>query len=224
MGTPVIRGSGPERRASAAAASAESPIVPSPNRAPPRARGRRSAPLAAVLAVLLPPVGVRLRALPRVGGEPAGGRAVGRAPGLPQPACASDRRPRRRRPSRLASAPADDPSATTPPSLRRLDRAGRAATARTSPPPAAEDAGAAEWTRAMSEGLAALDRGQFAEAQAAFARAEAARPGTAVRGGRLAARRGGPEGGERSPAIARGAKPRRPGRTGGAPSSSTMRP
>jgi tetratricopeptide (TPR) repeat protein len=32
----------------------------------------------------------------------------------------------------------------------------------------------------MSEGLAALDRGQFAEAQAAFARAEAARPGTRV--------------------------------------------
>jgi tetratricopeptide (TPR) repeat protein len=32
----------------------------------------------------------------------------------------------------------------------------------------------------MSDGLAALDRGQFAEAQAAFARAEAARPGTRV--------------------------------------------
>jgi hypothetical protein len=37
-----------------------------------------------------------------------------------------------------------------------------------------------EWARAMSEGLAALDRGQFAEAQGAFARAESARPGTRV--------------------------------------------
>ena len=35
-----------------------------------------------------------------------------------------------------------------------------------------------EWTRAMSDGLAALDRGEFAEARAALARAEAARPGS----------------------------------------------
>jgi len=43
-------------------------------------------------------------------------------------------------------------------------------------PPAA-DPGTADWTRAMSEGLAALDRGALDEAQGAFARAEAARPG-----------------------------------------------
>ena len=47
------------------------------------------------------------------------------------------------------------------------------------PPPAA-DPGSAEWTRAMSEGLAALDRGALDEAQGAFARAEAARPGAAA--------------------------------------------
>ena len=51
------------------------------------------------------------------------------------------------------------------------------------PPAAAERAevpGGDEWTRAMSEGLAALDRGEFAEARTALARAESARPGAAT--------------------------------------------
>lgn len=52
------------------------------------------------------------------------------------------------------------------------------ATARPEAPPLAEPPGETDWTRAMSEGLAALDRGEFAEARAAFTRAEAARPGT----------------------------------------------
>lgn len=48
----------------------------------------------------------------------------------------------------------------------------------TEPTPPAAEASEGEWSRAMSDGLAALDRREFAEARAAFARAEAARPGT----------------------------------------------
>jgi tetratricopeptide (TPR) repeat protein len=71
-----------------------------------------------------------------------------------------------------ASAHEDEPTipAARPPAIPRATQAR----------PPAEDPGGPEWTRAMSDGLAALDRGQFAEAQAAFARAEAARPGTRV--------------------------------------------
>jgi len=79
--------------------------------------------------------------------------------------------------SRETPAPAlEEEPATAPPFPPARPATSRAA----APPPPAEEPASPEWTRAMSDGLAALDRGQFAEAQAAFARAEAARPGTRV--------------------------------------------
>jgi hypothetical protein len=73
-------------------------------------------------------------------------------------------------PDPIAALP-DEPEQEAPPVARP------AAPPRLPGPPPAPDPGSAEWTRAMSEGLAALDRGALDEAQAAFARAEAARPG-----------------------------------------------
>jgi tetratricopeptide (TPR) repeat protein len=74
-----------------------------------------------------------------------------------------------------APAHEDEPTTATPHPL------ARPATSRAAGPPTPpEEPGTAEWTHAMSDGLAALDHGRFSEAQAAFARAEAARPGTRV--------------------------------------------
>ena len=71
------------------------------------------------------------------------------------------------------AAPAEPPVASVPESPPRP-----ATPRRVVPAPAAPvEPVSSEWTRAMSEGLAALDRGALDEAQAALARAEAARPG-----------------------------------------------
>jgi hypothetical protein len=64
-----------------------------------------------------------------------------------------------------ADRPADRPVVARPPAVT------------VAPPP---DAGAEAWKIAMSEGLAAVERGALDEAEASFARAEAARPGTPV--------------------------------------------
>ncbi|HEY7514121.1 MAG TPA: hypothetical protein VIC87_06565, partial [Vicinamibacteria bacterium] len=68
-------------------------------------------------------------------------------------------------------------------------RAGPSRGASDEPPATAEPAD--PWSAAISEGLQALDRRAYAEAREAFARAEAARPGTqAVADGRLRAEEG----------------------------------
>jgi tetratricopeptide (TPR) repeat protein len=98
--------------------------------------------------------------------------AVDPRPAAPAPAAP----PESPKETREAPAPVqeDEPATTSPHSPARPANSRAAGL----PPPPAEEPGTAEWTRAMSDGLAALDRGQFAEAQAAFTRAEAARPGT----------------------------------------------
>jgi hypothetical protein len=110
------------------------------------------------------------------------------------------------RSARRAEAPAPPPAATAPPAATPAPaaaprqsvatpaaapaavaempapRAPRAAaqTAGRAPAPTPPPPGEAEWSRAVSEGLAALERGAYAEAEAAFARAEKARPGTSA--------------------------------------------
>jgi tetratricopeptide (TPR) repeat protein len=79
------------------------------------------------------------------------------------------------------AAPAPDPMAEDEPPVASARPAARPpATAAAAARPPAEDPAAGEYARAMSEGLAALERGEFAAAKAALARAEAARPGTRV--------------------------------------------
>ena len=73
----------------------------------------------------------------------------------------------------LAPEPAAEPEPEPEPETA-AEAAGPAAVAER----ATGGPGAEEWTRAMSEALAALDGGRFAEARAALTRAEAARPGT----------------------------------------------
>ena len=111
--------------------------------------------------------------LPRWMGSRPQPAAVNPRPAEPAPA-APPESPKETR-ATLAPAQEDEPTPATPHPPAR-PASSRAAI----PPPPAEEPAAAEWTRAMSDGLAALDRAQFAEAQAAFARAEAARPGTRV--------------------------------------------
>jgi tetratricopeptide (TPR) repeat protein len=130
----------------------------------------RSAAAAALLAVLAVAVVGVFVFLPRWMASRPQPVALQAPPAEPAPA-ASPEAPKE---ARETPAPIheDEPAITAerPPAVARA----------TATRPAAEDPGAPEWNRAMSEGLAALDRGQFAEAQAAFARAEAARPGTRV--------------------------------------------
>ena len=131
----------------------------------------RSAAALALLAVLAAAVVGVFVFLPRwMASRP---RPVAVAPRPAEPAQAT--LPESPKETREAPASAHEDEPTIPARASARHPASHAGT-----PPPAEDPGAPEWTRAMSDGLAALDRGQFAEAQAAFARAEAARPGTRV--------------------------------------------
>lgn len=130
----------------------------------------RSAAAVALLAVLAVAVVAVFVFLPRwMAGRP---RPVAVDAWPAEPAQAAP--PESPKEARETPAPAHEDEPTTP--AARPPAIPRATEAR----PPAEEPGAPEWTRAMSDGLAALDRGQFADAQAALARAEAARPGTRV--------------------------------------------
>ena len=131
------------------------------------ARSAAGAVLLAVLALAMAGVFVLLPRWMTSRPRPVAVAPPSTAPPTPAPPASLEAAP-----ATLAPEP-EEPPATT---IERPAAAARATEAR----PPAEEPGAAEWSRAMSDGLAALDRGQFAEAQAAFARAEAARPGTRV--------------------------------------------
>ena len=154
-------------------------VVVPPSLAPPSAaRGNRtslSPASVAILIILAVAAAVVFVALPRwMAGRPRPVTAVA-APALPAPTAQATPQ------ATAAATPAppitDAPvaeDAEPPPVSRPAARPPLPAA-----PPAA-DPGTADWTRAMSEGLAALDRGALDEAQGAFARAEAARPGAAA--------------------------------------------
>lgn len=78
--------------------------------------------------------------------------------------------------SPAVQAPADSP--TTPPFELRPPAASVAGLSRVQGRVPAPEPASDVWTAAVSDGLAALDRGSLAEAREAFARAESARPGT----------------------------------------------
>jgi hypothetical protein len=142
-----------------------------PSNAPAPGTSRSAAWAWAILAVLtVAAVGV-LVALPAwIAGRPRPDAADVPPPAPAVPAQAAPA------PATPGPAAAAEPPTTSAPELRSEPAAPRR---RIAPAPAAPaDPVSAEWTRAMSEGLAALDRGALDEAQAAFARAEAARPGT----------------------------------------------
>jgi tetratricopeptide (TPR) repeat protein len=98
------------------------------------------------------------------------------APAAPAPAAAA--------PAPAAAIESAAPPLAAPAPMEAVDDEPRQKVRRAAPvveqAPAAAPEPPQEWTRAMSEGLAALDAGRFAEAHAAFARAEAARPGASV--------------------------------------------
>jgi len=116
---------------------------------------------AVVLFVALPrwmarrPPAPAVDATPTAAAEPAKYPPPAAPPATPDPATVEQ-------PAAPASHPFSEPAMPPP--------------VATAPSPAS-DPGASEWARAMSGGLAALDRGALDEAQAALARAEAARPG-----------------------------------------------
>ena len=143
-----------------------------PPRAPRRPVGPRVALLAGVLSLLVAGVFVILprwmaRRPQSAAAAPPPADHVAPPSTVPAPPAAAA--PATPTPVLTAEEPVDEPA----------DEAAAAAIARPAPA-AAADAPPPDWTRGMSEGLAALDAGQFAEARAAFARAETARPGTRV--------------------------------------------
>lgn len=149
--------------------------VPPPLSSPSAARSAhpaRSAAAWAMLAALAVAAAVVFVALPRWTAKRPQPVAAESAPAVPAPAAEAS--------TEAALPQAPDPPVTAPPAAPDPDppSVSRPATPPRMPaPPPAADPGSAEWTRAMSEGLAALDRGALDEAQGAFARAEAARPG-----------------------------------------------
>jgi hypothetical protein len=112
--------------------------------------------------------------LPRWMAPPPRPAADAAAPAAPAPSAQPDPAPAGRVEPEPPEAIPEPTSAAAPPAVRPESRPQAAAT------PPAEAPGDAEWSRAMSEGLAALDRGELAAAESALRRAEAARPGTPV--------------------------------------------
>jgi tetratricopeptide (TPR) repeat protein len=138
----------------------------------PAARSRSLAPAVALLAFLVAAAVGLFVALPRwMARRPAADAGLAKPAVTATPSVAAPVVP----PATSPVAPAERPVPATPRHVSEPP-AGRTASA---PSPAADPA-AAEWARAMSEGLAALDRGALDEAQTAFARAEAARPGASA--------------------------------------------
>jgi len=151
--------------------SAAPPVERSPLTTPP-GRGPGSSSLAlALLAVFVAAVVGVFVALPRWTARRPPAAAVDPAPSA---AAEAEKAP-------TAAPPAmPDPAAVEPPAAPAARPHSEPAAPRpvAAAPSPASDPGASEWARAMSEALAALDRGALDEAQAALARAEAARPGT----------------------------------------------
>ena len=144
---------------------------PSPDAPPPARRTLSPAALAVLIVLALAAAGVFVLLPAWTSGRPRPSAADPPAAATPEPPASAAPAP----PTLAPAAEVPPPVADTEPSGRPV--AERPAVPAPSPP---ADAGAEEWTRAMSEGLAALDRGALAEAGAALARAEAARPGTRV--------------------------------------------
>ena len=157
-------------------------VVVPPSLTPPSAarsaRASFSPATAAILAVLAVAAAGVFVALPRwVASRPRPAAAVAAPAAVPAPATEPTMEPPTAEPATPDSPIADVPAEADPepPPVARP-----APPPRMPAPPPPADPGSAEWTRAMSEGLAALDRGALDEAQGAFARAEAARPGAAA--------------------------------------------
>jgi len=163
-------------------------VVVPPSVIPPSAarsaRASFSPATVAILAVLAVAAAGVFVALPKwVASRPRPVAAVAAPAAVPAPATEPTLEPPTAEPatpdSPIADVPAEaDPEPASDPEPPPVARP--APPPRMPAPPPAADPGSAEWTRAMSEGLAALDRGALDEAQGAFARAEAARPGAAA--------------------------------------------
>jgi hypothetical protein len=144
-------------------------VPSSPPSAGRAARAPRST-AAALLAVLAVAAAGVFVALPRWMASRPRPAAEGPQPSAAAPAVPAEAKPE-------TAAPAALEPAAEPPPVAGPRPAPPVREAPAPAPPPAGDPVSAEWARAMSEGLAALDRGALDDAQGAFVRAEAARPG-----------------------------------------------
>lgn len=139
-----------------------------PERSPRPASPGFSSGAALALAGLIGIAAIVFFVLPRWSAPPVVTTVVTTAPttSAPAPASLAAKPPE--------ATPGETPPETTPPETRPPALMAREV------PPAGEPPPASDFDAAVSEGLAALDRGAPTEARAAFTRAETLRPGTGV--------------------------------------------